>query len=82
MQDIQQEIRDIQQEILESRALIIRTNHLVSALHADVQRIRKQQVVYERRFHWNGGLFLVTVTVVLFVCLKIASDAKIQEISP
>ncbi len=80
MRDADEEIREIKKEIIESRGLTIKTNNLVNALGADIKSIGKRQAGYERRFKWNGAVFLVTVAVISFVGLKLASDARIREI--
>ncbi len=80
MQEAEEEIREIKKEIIESRGLIIKTNNLVNSLGADVKAIAKRQSSYERRFNWNGGVFLGVVAVISFAGLKLASDARIREI--
>ena len=80
MRDADEEIREIKREIIESRGLTIKTNNLVNSLGADVKSIAKRQAGYERRFNWNGGVFLVVVAVISFAGLKLASDARIREI--
>lgn len=80
MRDADEEIREIKREIIESRGLTIKTNNLVNALAADIKSIAKRQAGYERRFNWNGAVFLVTIAIVSFAGLKLASDARIGEI--
>lgn len=80
MYDVDEEIREIKKEIIESRGLTIKTNNLVNALGADVKSIAKRQAGYERRFNWNGAVFLTLVAFLSFVGLKFASDARISEI--
>lgn len=80
MRDPDEEILEIKKEIIESRGLTIRTNNLVNSLGADVKSIAKRQAGYERRFNWNGGVFLVVVAVISFAGLKFASDARIREV--
>ncbi|MEM9073916.1 MAG: tetratricopeptide repeat protein [Myxococcota bacterium] len=80
MRDADEEIREIKKEIIESRGLTIKTNNLVNSLGADIKSIAKRQAGYERRFNWNGAVFLVTVAAISFVGLKLASDARIREI--
>ncbi len=80
MRDADEEIREIKKEIIESRGLIIKTNNLVNSLGADIKSIAKRQAGYERRFNWNGAVFLVTVAALSFIGLKLASDARIREI--
>ena len=79
MLDADEEIREIKKEIIESRGLTIRTNNLVAALGADIKSIAKRQAGYERRFNWNGAVFLVSVAVISFAGLKLAADARIAE---
>jgi len=80
MRDADDEIQEIKKEIIESRGLTIKTNNLVASLGADIKSIAKRQAGYERRFNWNGAVFLVTVAVLSFAGLKLASDARIAEI--
>ena len=80
MHDADEEIREIKKEIIESRGLTIKTNNLINSLGADIKSIAKRQAGYERRFNWNGAVFLVTVAAISFVGLKLASDARIREI--
>lgn len=80
MFDSDEEIREIKKEIIESRGLTIKTNNLVASLGADIKAIAKRQAGYERRFNWNGGVFLVVVAILSFAGLKFASDARISEI--
>jgi glutamate dehydrogenase/leucine dehydrogenase len=54
MADVDDEIRDIKREIIESRALVIKTSNVLSALAADVKSIAKRQANYERRISWNS----------------------------
>ena len=80
MRDADEEIREIKKEIIEFRGLTIKTNNLVNSLGADIKSIAKRQAGYERRFNWNGAVFLVTVAALSFAGLKFASDARIGEI--
>ncbi len=80
MREADEEIREIKKEIIESRGLIIKTNNLVNSLAADIKSIAKRQAGYERRFNWNSGVAYVLFTGLVFVGLKLASDAQIREI--
>lgn len=80
MREADEEIREIKKEIIESRGLIIKTNNLVNSLAADIKSIAKRQAGYERRFNWNSSVAYVLFTVLVFVGLKLASDAQIREI--
>lgn len=80
MRDPDDEILEIKKEIIESRGLVIKTNNLVNSLGADVKSIAKRQAGYERRFNWNGGIFLLVVAAVSFAGLKLASDSLISEV--
>lgn len=80
MRDRDEEILEIKREIIESRGLVIKTNNLVNSLGADVKSIAKRQAGYERRFNWNGGVFLVVVAIISFAGLKLASDSRIREV--
>ncbi|MEM6959238.1 MAG: hypothetical protein AAF645_26380, partial [Myxococcota bacterium] len=80
MRDRDEEILEIKKEIIESRGLVIKTNNLVNSLGADVKSIAKRQAGYERRFNWNGGVFLAVVAILSFAGLKLASDSRITEI--
>ncbi len=79
MRDTEDEIREIKKEIIESRGLLIKTNNLINSLGADIKSVAKRQAGYERRFNWNGWVFLVVVAVLSFVGLKLASDARMSE---
>jgi len=53
MSDVDDEIREIKREIIESRALVIKTSNVLSALAADVKSIARRQAGYERPFPLN-----------------------------
>jgi len=79
MRDVEDEVREIKREIVESRALIIKTNNLVSALGADVKSIAKRQAGYESRFKWDSGIALAIIGVVTFAGLKLYYDAQLAS---
>jgi TolA-binding protein len=80
MLETEDELRDIKREIIESRALVIRTNNLTNALSADIKSIAKRQQEYERKLAWNGATAYVLFVVVLFGALKVAWDARVDQI--
>jgi TolA-binding protein len=80
MREADEEIREIKKEIIESRGLIIKTNNLVNSLAADIKSIAKRQAGYERRFNWNSAVAYTLFTALVFIGLKLASDAQISEI--
>lgn len=80
VQDVDEELREIKREIIESRALVIRTNNLTNALSADIKSIAKRQQTYERRLTWNSATAYVVFVVVVFAALKLAWDARVDQI--
>ncbi len=80
MRETDEEIREIKKEIIESRGLIIKTNNLTNSLAADIKSIAKRQAGYERRFNLNSAVAYVLFAALVFVGLKLASDAREREI--
>ncbi len=80
MHEVDEELRDIKREIIESRGLVIKTNNLTNALSADVKSIAKRQQTYERRLSWNSATAYVVFVLVVFAALKLAWDARVDQI--
>lgn len=80
MHELDDELQDIKKEIIESRGLVIKTNNLTNALGADVRSIAKRQQAYERRISWNSATAYVVFVLVVFVALKFAWDARVDQI--
>ncbi|GAB4213484.1 MAG: hypothetical protein OHK0013_37400 [Sandaracinaceae bacterium] len=80
MADVDDEIREIKREIIESRALIIKTSNLLSALAADVKAVAKRQAGYERRFTWNSWVAYILFAGLSFLGLWLAKNASVGEI--
>jgi TolA-binding protein len=78
--EVDEELREIKREIIESRGLVIKTNNLTNALSADVKSISKRQQGYERRITWNSAVAYVVFVVVVFAALKLAMDARIDQL--
>lgn len=78
--EVDEELRDIKREIIESRGLVIKTNNLTNALSADIKSIAKRQQTYERRLTWNSATAYVVFVVVVFAALKLAWDARVDQI--
>jgi TolA-binding protein len=78
--EIDEELREIKREIIESRGLVIKTNNLTNALSADIKSIAKRQQGYERRLTWNSATAYVVFVVVVFAALKLAWDARVDQI--
>lgn len=78
--EVDEELRDIKREIIESRALVIKSNNLTNALSADIKSIAKRQQGYERRITWNSAVAYVAFVVVVFAALKLAMDARIDQL--
>jgi TolA-binding protein len=78
--EVDEELRDIKREIIESRGLIIKTNNLTNALSADIKSIAKRQQTYERRLSWNSATAYIVFVVVVFAALKLAWDARVDQI--
>jgi TolA-binding protein len=78
--EVDEELREIKREIIESRGLVIKTNNLTNALSADIKSISKRQQIYERRLSWNSATAYVVFVVVVFAALKLAWDARIDQI--
>ncbi|MEO6418435.1 MAG: hypothetical protein ABIP39_03465, partial [Polyangiaceae bacterium] len=80
MHDVDEELREIKREIIESRGLVIKTNNLTNALSADIKSIAKRQQTYERRLSWNSATAYIVFVVVVFAALKLAWDARVDQI--
>lgn len=80
MHEVDEELRDIKREIIESRGLVIKTNNLTNALSADIKSIAKRQQSYERRLSFNSATTYVVFVVVVFAALKLAWDARVDQI--
>ena len=78
--EVDEELREIKREIIESRGLVIKTNNLTNALSADIKSIAKRQQTYERRISWNSAVAYVAFVVVVFAALKLAMDARIEQL--
>ncbi|MBX3228154.1 MAG: tetratricopeptide repeat protein [Labilithrix sp.] len=80
MHEVDEELREIKREIIESRASVIKTNNLTNALSADIKSIAKRQQTYERRLSWNSATAYIVFVVVVFAALKLAWDARVDQI--
>ncbi len=78
--EVDEELREIKREIIESRGLVIKTNNLTNALSADIKSIAKRQQTYERRISWNSAVAYIVFVVVVFAALKLAWDARVDQI--
>jgi len=78
--EVDEELREIKREIIESRGLVIKTNNLTNALSADIKSIAKRQQTYERRLSWNSATAYIVFVVVVFAALKLAWDARVDQI--
>jgi TolA-binding protein len=78
--EVDEELREIKREIIESRGLVIKTNNLTNALSADIKSIAKRQQGYERRITWNSAVAYIVFVVVVFAALKLAMDARIDQL--
>ena len=78
--EVDEELREIKREIIESRGLVIKTNNLTNALSADIRSIAKRQNQYERRITWNSATSYVVFVLVVFAALKLAMDARIDQL--
>lgn len=78
--ELDEELREIKREIIESRASVIKTNNLTNALSADIKSIAKRQQTYERRLSWNSATAYIVFVVVVFAALKLAWDARVDQI--
>lgn len=78
--EVDEELREIKREIIESRGLVIKTNNLTNALSADIKSIAKRQHSYERRISWNSAVAYIVFVVVVFAALKLAMDARIDQL--
>jgi TolA-binding protein len=78
--EVDEELREIKREIIESRGLVIKTNNLANALSADIRSIAKRQQTYERRITWSSATSYVVFVLVVFASLKLAMDARIDQL--
>jgi TolA-binding protein len=78
--EVDEELREIKREIIESRGLVIKTNNLTNALSADIRSIAKRQQGYERRITWSSATSYVVFVLVVFAALKLAMDARIDQL--
>lgn len=80
LHETDEELREIKREIIESRGLVIKTNNLTNALSADIKSIAKRQQSYERKLSWNSATAYVVFVFVVFAALKLAWDARVDQI--
>jgi len=80
MLEREDELREIKKEIIESRALVIKTNNLTNALSADIKSIARRQQDYEKRLAWNSATAYVVFVLVAFAALKLAWDARVDQV--
>jgi cytochrome P450 len=80
MSDVDDEIREIKREIIESRALVLKTSNVLSALAADVKSIAKRQAGYERRISWNSWVAYILFAALSFFGLWLAKNASVGDI--
>ena len=78
--EVDEELREIKREIIESRGLVIKTSNLTNSLAADIKSIAKRQQTYERRITWNSATAYIVFVVVVFAALKLAWDARVDQI--
>ena len=74
---LEDDISEIKKEIVESHNLIIKTDNLVKSLSVEIRQIQKKQETYERKYIFNSVVAYIVITVVIFVGLYIAFDAKV-----
>lgn len=78
MDDFGEELEEVRREIVESRALTIKTNNLVSGLGADVRGISRRQQAYERSLRISSVGFSVLVVALVLIGAKIVVDARVD----
>lgn len=76
----QYDLEEIKREIVEGRSLTIKTNHLVSALSADLKSIGKRQQNYERRMFFQSITAYVVVVLIILGLSKVALDAQVAAV--
>jgi TolA-binding protein len=81
MNEVDDELRDIKREIVESRALVIKTNNLTSALAADLRTIAKRQQSFERVAFFNSAFAFALFAAVIVGAVYFAWDARVESIT-
>lgn len=74
------DLEEIKREIVEGRSLTIKTNHLVSALSADLKSIGKRQQGYERRIFVHSAVAYAVTIVVILALTNVAMDAQVDAV--
>jgi TolA-binding protein len=81
MNEWSDELSDIKREIVESRALVIKTNHLTSALAADLRAIGKRQQSFERTAFYNSAVAFALFAAVVIGAVYVAWEARVESIT-
>ena len=81
MEDIDDELREIKREIVESRGLVIRTNHLTTALAADLKTIAKRQQTFERVAFFNSAVAFIVFAAVVLSLVYVAWNARMDSVT-
>jgi TolA-binding protein len=81
MNEWSDELSDIKREIVESRALVIKTNHLTSALAADLRAIAKRQQSFERTALYNSAFAFALFAAVVLGSVYVAWEARVESIT-
>lgn len=81
VEELDDELRDIKREIIESRGLVIKTNHLTNGLSADLKSIGKRQQTFERRSFWNSAASNLLFVIVVLTVVKVAWDFRTESVA-
>lgn len=77
-QETEDLLRDVKREIVETRGLVIKTNHLATGLSGDIRILGRRVEDHEREQLRKGAAGIVVGAIVGLIAVKLAWDAKVE----
>jgi hypothetical protein len=71
-------LRDLKREVVETRGLVIKTNHLATGLSGDIRLLGRRVEDHEREQLRKGAAGIAIGAIVALVAVKLAWDAKVD----
>lgn len=71
-------LRDLKREVVETRGLVIKTNHLATGLSGDIRLLGRRVEDHEREQLRKGAAGIAIGALVALVAVKLAWDAKVD----
>ena len=72
-------LRDLKREVVETRGLVIKTNHLATGLSGDIRLLGRRVEDHEREQLRKGAAGIAIGAIVALVAVKLAWDAKVDS---